>query len=58
VLLLSLLINALETEKPHMAALFEMLSKIAPLPYAGIIRIRFEGSSIVWTLSRCYSPRA
>jgi hypothetical protein len=41
-----------------MAALFEEIPKIAPLPYAGITRIRFEGSSIIQTLSRSYSPRA
>jgi hypothetical protein len=41
-----------------MAALFEKTPKIAPLPYAGITRIRFEGSSIMQTLSRSYSPRA
>jgi hypothetical protein len=50
--------RGLKHQEPHMAALFEKISKIAPLPYAGIIRIRFEGSSVMQTLSRSYSPRA
>jgi hypothetical protein len=34
------------------------MSENAPLPYAGITRIRFEGSSARQTLSSVYSPRA
>ncbi len=45
-------------QEPHMAALFGKLPKIAPLPYAGITRIRFKGSSARQTLSSVYSPRA